>query len=63
MARANNVLQDVHLEVETAKAQRTCSAHKTGAQAHRIQIGQPYLVVSINEAPTEQEDTPAALTA
>ncbi|WP_267312611.1 hypothetical protein [Mycolicibacterium goodii] len=46
MPKPKNVLRDVHLEVERAKAPRICSAHKTGAHSHRIQPGQLCLVVT-----------------
>ena len=46
MAKPKNVLRDIHLDVETAIAPRICSAHRTGARAHKIQPGQLCLVVT-----------------
>jgi hypothetical protein len=46
MAKPKNVLRDVHLEVERAKAPRICSAHKTGAHSHKIAPGELCLVVT-----------------
>lgn len=46
MAKPKNVLRDIQLEVETAAARRTCSAHRTGAHAHKIQPGQLCLVIT-----------------
>lgn len=46
MPKPKNVLRDVHLEVERAKAPRICSAHKTGSHAHKIAPGQLCLVVT-----------------
>lgn len=46
MAKPKNVLRDIHLGVETAVAPRICSAHRTGAHAHKIHPGQLCLVVT-----------------
>jgi len=46
MAKPKNVLRDIQLGVETAAAPRICSAHRTGAHAHKIQPGQLCLVVT-----------------
>lgn len=46
MPSPKNVLRNISLEVETAKAPRKCSAHQTGAHTHKIQPGERCLVVT-----------------
>jgi hypothetical protein len=46
VAKPKNVLRDIQLDVETAIAPRICSAHRTGAHAHKIRPGQLCLVVT-----------------